>query len=431
MNSRTVSYSQSSNTPIFERYRPLVLIVDDDPIALKMAQEAAESGGFRVKTANSGQTGWDLFQKIGKADCYVIDLHMPVMSGDELIRKIKNVEDDAVIIVQTVEHDPQTIVETMKLGVYDYFLKPINPELFLATVNRAHQHKMDRRMRQRLDEQAAAKLRTQLQWLNYKEEHRELHSQSQERNLIYNLMTSMNQGAGFGSLLTMIDLIRMKEKRDEQTDSYSIPTEMMHKLFRLSEISRNMLNGLESILELIEKDFERTKFTIAHIEDQIKDLHGRFSSGNSMNHSFQIHSNPEADRISISINIQNIALAMEELLYNAIKYTPAGGSIDFFSHRSQGYAIISCLNDVSAANTIPPEYERIVIEPFIRLRPPVETIAHTERFGLGLGLSVVNHIARKHGGLFYIQEVKDHTRGHTQPRVLAEVYIPELPDSSA
>lgn len=429
MNSRTVNQGKSSHTPTFERHRPLILIVDDDPIALKMAQEAAESGGFRVRTANSGQTGWELFQKVGEADCYVIDLHMPVMSGDELIRKIRDVEEDAVIIVQTVEHDPQTIVETMKLGVYDYFLKPINPELFLATVNRAHQHKMDRRMRQRLDEQAAAKLRTQLQWLNYKDEHREMHSQSQERNLIYNLMTSMNQGAGFGSLLTMIDLIRMKEKRDKQADMYSIPAEMMHKLFRLSEISRNMLNGLESILELIEKDFERTRFTVAHIEDQVKDLYGRFSSGNSLNHSFEIHSNPHADRISISINIQNIALAVEELLYNAIKYTPSGGRIDFFSHRSQGYAIISCLNDVSAPNTIPSEFERIVIEPFIRLRPPVETIAHTERFGLGLGLSVVNHIARKHGGLFYIQEVKDYTRGHAQPRVLAELYIPERADS--
>ena len=51
---------------------------------------------------------------------------------------------------------------------------------------------------------------------------------------------------------------------------------------------------------------------------------------------------------------------------------------------------------------IPEKYEKLVLEPFFRLLPPDESIGEVEKFSLGLGLTVVDNITRKHGGMFVI-----------------------------
>ncbi len=75
---------------------------------------------------------------------------------------------------------------------------------------------------------------------------------------------------------------------------------------------------------------------------------------------------------------------------------------------------------------IPEEYEKLVLEPFFRIQPPDETIGDVEKFGLGLGLTVVDNVARKHGGIFLIHDVKDHMDGKVRNCVLADLLLPTV-----
>lgn len=411
-----------TNFRLIEKNRPMVLALDDDPVALEVLQETAIAAGFKCVTGSHGEDGLNLFRQLGPAACYVIDLNMPVLDGPGFIARLRELDPDAVILVQTAENNPEKIVEVMKLGVYDCFFKPVNPDLFAATLNRAWEHKKFTSMQRTMDAQAAVKLRSQLEWLTYKEDRRHAESHAQERNLIYNLMTSMNQGAGFGAVLTMIDILKLKGKNTND-GTISFPAEMIDRLFEMADIARTMVEGLESILELIEKDFEKASHPMAELNSMLTETveHMRV---HARERSLGIQTNLDPATMGIIMNAPKVRLAVEEMILNAVKYTPQRGSIDVYTHHTNTFAVFSVMNDVSPEGGIPPEAEKLVVEPFIRLHPPVEMAQKDERFGLGLGLSVVNHIARKHGGMFFIQEVKDYTSGQPRARVLAELFLP-------
>lgn len=414
--------STGTNFRLIEKNRPLVIALDDDPIALQIIQETAVESGFKCLTGLHGEEGLALFSTHGPAACYVVDLHMPVLDGPAFISRLRTLDPDAVILVLTAESSPERIVEVMKLGVYDCFFKPVNPEYFAVALGRAWEHKKFTAMQKAMDDQASLKLRSQLEWLTYKEERRNAGSHAQERNLIYNLMTSMNQGAGFGAVLTMVDLLKLRGKKADDA-TYSFPAEMIDRLFEMTDIARNMVEGLESILELIEKDFAKGQHALGELNSILSEtiVHMR---PHTSQRSLTVQTNLDPGNMEIQMNAEKVRLAVEELVLNAIKYTPPGGRIDVYTHHTNTFAVFSTMNDVSPEGGIPADYEKLVIEPFIRLHPPVEMAQKEERFGLGLGLSVVNHIARKHGGMFFIQEVKDYTSGQPRARILAELFLP-------
>lgn len=69
--------------------KPLLLIVDDDPNFLEIFSAQLGAFGFRVQTAADGQQGIER-AKIDKPDLIISDMHMPGMSGSDMIAKIKD-----------------------------------------------------------------------------------------------------------------------------------------------------------------------------------------------------------------------------------------------------------------------------------------------------------------------------------------------------
>jgi signal transduction histidine kinase len=232
----------------------------------------------------------------------------------------------------------------------------------------------------------------------------------------------MNQGAGFGSILTMIDLLRLKARKTDLQDQFLVPADLLGRLFQMSDVSRNLLNGLESIIEVIERQFNLLPIQLHTVQEHFEGLHARLSELVTIKQEVKFHTNP--DSVPLEVDLSSVGLALEGMLINALKYTPEGGRIDCYTHQANGYAVLSVLNHVDEVGGIPRDFERLVIEPFIRLHPPVEGMEQVERFGLGLGLSVVNHIASKHGGMFLIQQVRDHVDGVSRQKILAELFLP-------
>src|SRR5262249_28124447 len=69
--------------------------------------------------------------------CVITDVRMPDMSGIELIRRLKELKVDVPVVVITGHGDVALAVEAMKLGATDFFEKPFNDDLLLASVRAA------------------------------------------------------------------------------------------------------------------------------------------------------------------------------------------------------------------------------------------------------------------------------------------------------
>jgi DNA-binding response OmpR family regulator len=113
-----------------------VLIVDDDPMIIEMLTFKLSEQGY---TVDSVTNGWGALLKLSKNkyDLLITDLMMPDISGLTLLSLLKNYtfESIPIIIISSLDHST-TILSGFGLGAAEYFVKPLNMDLFLNTVKK-------------------------------------------------------------------------------------------------------------------------------------------------------------------------------------------------------------------------------------------------------------------------------------------------------
>lgn len=118
-----------------------ILVVDDEKSLLKALRITLE-GKYRVITSEKGSEALELF-KHKDPDLILLDIGLPDISGIDILKEMKEKNPDAVVIMVTAVEDVKTIVEAVKLGAYDYLIKPINSqELFLTVKNALETRRM-------------------------------------------------------------------------------------------------------------------------------------------------------------------------------------------------------------------------------------------------------------------------------------------------
>src|SRR5215471_8734852 len=114
--------------------RPIVLCVDDEASILDAVRLELEDD-FDVATAASGSEALDLLAH-RHIDAMLLDLRMPGMEGEEVLRRLRAVRSRPPVIVMTVVDKPRTVVECMKLGAADYVTKPWEHGEVVTTIQR-------------------------------------------------------------------------------------------------------------------------------------------------------------------------------------------------------------------------------------------------------------------------------------------------------
>ncbi|MCD6335759.1 MAG: response regulator [Candidatus Latescibacteria bacterium] len=117
-----------------------ILIVDDDHAVAEMLSEVVKAMGKHPITAANGREGLEKFQK-HSVDLVITDLKMPEMDGNVLLKEIKRIDKDAVVIVLTGYPSVDTAVETIKDGAYDYLNKPLKVAEIEVVIERALERK--------------------------------------------------------------------------------------------------------------------------------------------------------------------------------------------------------------------------------------------------------------------------------------------------
>ncbi len=100
-----------------------VLVVDDEPSILAAIRMALEDTGWEIETADTAEQGLARFRE-AHFDAVVTDKNLPGISGVDLIREIRAVDDQVRIIMITGFASVESSVETLNLGVDAYLEKP-------------------------------------------------------------------------------------------------------------------------------------------------------------------------------------------------------------------------------------------------------------------------------------------------------------------
>ena len=131
--------------------RSNVLIVDDEVgprESLRMILEPS----FNVYTAEDGGYALETLEKM-PIDVVTLDLRMPGMPGEEVLKQIKNLDPTVEVIIITGYGTLQSAVEAIRYKVFDYILKPFNVVDVLSSVKRCIKRKeIRRRMKDVLNE---------------------------------------------------------------------------------------------------------------------------------------------------------------------------------------------------------------------------------------------------------------------------------------
>lgn len=125
-----------------------ILIVDDEPHLPHQFARFLRKRSYQVYTAADGEAGLQAVRE-NTIDLVLLDLRLPKLGGLEVLRRIRELDNELPVVILTAYGDVQTAVEAMKLGASDYLLKGFDLEELLLVVQRALETSaMSRELRQ-------------------------------------------------------------------------------------------------------------------------------------------------------------------------------------------------------------------------------------------------------------------------------------------
>ncbi|MBT3177504.1 MAG: response regulator, partial [Desulfobacula sp.] len=112
-----------------------ILMVDDENVILEVAEEYFQKKGYQVYTAGNGIEALEILNR-EQIGCVFTDINMPEMDGLDLAEQIRMKDNTLPVVIMTGYPSLENTIQTLKNGVIDYLIKPVNLEQMELTLKR-------------------------------------------------------------------------------------------------------------------------------------------------------------------------------------------------------------------------------------------------------------------------------------------------------
>lgn len=339
--------------------KSLILIIDDEEPLRDGCKQTLEKSGYAVLTAGEGVEGIKIARE-HKPDVAFIDLKMPGISGMDIIEILTRDVPDTVPVMITGYATITTAVEAIQKGAYDYLPKPFSPDQLRVLTQRALDHRTLKMEAKRLREE---KERMEKNFITFVS-----HEMRSPLVVIRQYIESLKVIAGDRLDKDAKDILERCGKRvDDLTD-------MIEHWLDISRIEEGTLAQKKEALDV-------SHVLARSIEDTSPLCEER---GITLNVNVPEHLPP------IMGEEESLVRVFTNIIGNATKYTPAGGSITIQTE-SDAYYVTIHISDTGTG--IPADKLPFIFEPFFRVRGKEE-----QHKGSGLGLTFCKKIVEAHGG---------------------------------
>lgn len=356
-----------------------ILIVDDEPRNVKLLKAMLVFESFELASALSGEEALEKVETF-EPDLLLLDVMMPGMSGFDVCRRLKGEERTRAIpvLIVTALHEKSHRIQAMEAGADDFLSKPVDQIELVIRV------KSLLRIKRYHDELLSSN--KDLGEKNRKLQETEKAKEDLIHMIIHDLKNPLNALRGF------IDLLLVKEDQ--------LPAEQVRHVKRAMESCRDMAGQIDGLLTVHRMDQTgwsplRTRVDLAAAAARVVE---------------EFKMRAEFEGISLSMATQEdlphaaldrglVERVMANLLSNAIRHTPAGGSVTvrLGSHPGDGKLWVF-VEDTGEG--LPREYLEKVFEKFEQARLRGEDI----KVGAsGLGLAFCKMAVEAHGGRIWVE----------------------------
>jgi signal transduction histidine kinase len=350
-----------------------ILVVDDEQSVATTIKAILQLDGNDVTAVTSGKEALAQLRE-NEFDVVLTDLRLDDLDGIEILRETQKLWPETAAIMLTGYASLESAVAALRSGAYDYLIKPSDVDELRATIGRALER---RRLRQRLVElEQLDKLKTQF-----------LSMASHE------LRTPLTAVSGF------IQIARRRVSRLSAAADVSPPwREEAQKADETLEManrqSKKLARLIDELLDVSRLQQGRVEMRLAEIElaDIVRDVGERMlllSKGHEIQTKIEGTAPVVADR-------DRIEQVLENLVGNAIKYSPDSGRIELSLHVNGSNAIVSVRDE--GIGVAPGEVEKIF---GLFYRSPDPRADHVG--GLGLGLYISREIVARHHGRLWVE----------------------------
>ncbi|MDY0093606.1 MAG: hybrid sensor histidine kinase/response regulator [Candidatus Vecturithrix sp.] len=353
-----------------------ILLVDDMPENLQVLIEVFKTHGFEITIAQSGEETLKI-TSLRQPHIILLDVMMPGMNGFETCRRLKSHQDtrEIPVIFMTALADKAHKMKGFEVGGVDYVTKPFHAEEVLARVNA---HLLIRKQYQQLQDQNAI-IREQ------REQLRELNASKDQ----FLSIISHDLQSPFAGIFTLAELIKHEvyhkryDKIESTVDQLQASVENYHALLQ------NLLSWTKIQQGLIE------------IHPQPIDLQLIFARNlalfNPQVQQKQLSINqPSGERIVLVSDVKMVDTVVRNVLSNAIKFTPDGGTVELsVTQIENGVEIVVADTGIG----IPAEELATLFQPGAVYRQ----LGTAGEKGTGLGLLLCKEFVQKCGGNIWIE----------------------------
>jgi CheY-like chemotaxis protein len=113
--------------------KPLILVIDDEEIVRDLTESTLEYFDYNSMSASSGEVGIALFSAHKEhIDAVVCDMVMPTLNGEEVFRKIREIDPKVIFLLSSGLEDPLLINKLKQQGLSGFLNKPYQPGRLIA-----------------------------------------------------------------------------------------------------------------------------------------------------------------------------------------------------------------------------------------------------------------------------------------------------------
>src|SRR5512139_1917872 len=373
-----------------------VLVADDSEAIREMLGSFLANLGYNTDLAANGEAAVSLF-KAHPYDVVICDLQMPRVEGLAVLAQVKAVDPDVQVIILTGHATLETAIEALRLGAYEYQLKPVDDmEIFSRLVERAYHHR--RLLREN------KQLLAQLQEANAHLEN-EVNKRTRElraaNESLRNLDRLKNDFVSIVSheLRTPLAVITLEAQM--LAGGLQFSAEKLQEIHQVLLVNARRLQiQIDDLLDfaLIERGELELKFTACSINQIVRDVVDLYSARAAEKQLKMTLNLPPTAQLSVVADGPRLRSALMHLVDNAVKFTPAHGTVTISVHSmvfipdTEIPAIAVAVRDTGIG--IPAETQQNLFTAFNQA-----DMSTTRRFGgMGMGLALAKRIVEAHGG---------------------------------
>ena len=418
--------------------QPKVLVVDDEESVVVTIKAILQLDGYNVATTTSGATARAMVREV-EYDLVLTDLRLEDGDGLDVLKAVRERYPETVTIMLTGYASLESAIQALRAGAYDYLVKPSEVEELRVTVARGLE-------RRRLGQEVRLRV-TELERAN--REIADLNSSLQRRidEATAELKERYEQLKELDRMKSQFLSIASHELKTPITAMSGFLQVALRRMRRLSDgaAAGAMAEGLRGITEQLEVVYRQTG-KLARLVDELLDVsriqtgriefrYGEVDMGELANEvATRMQLTTTTHQISVRRDSQNVVTAdrdhleqvLNNLVTNAIKYSPSGGHITIDVRPDDGGVRLSVTDQGIGI----PEKE---LEAIFGLFYRSPDRAARDAAGMGLGLYISKEIVLRHGGRIWAESGRE--KGSTLNVVIPHVPVgatkPDVAQSSA